>query len=192
MSQQFRFSTAMPLLTRSVSAWRAELRRIEDLGYWSVAISDHFTRGWVMEPLVAMTAAAEATSTYEDAGSVNPFGPVEGSRYAGARRVPVSYQRIGRTVDLTDVPATDVPTLQMKLSYSTLTTFHHVIVEAAPSGTDEWTTLPDLNGRTMSGPPTTCGTAPLCSTGAAKCGSATSRTIARARYCGSAAMSAAV
>jgi probable F420-dependent oxidoreductase len=63
MSQEFRFSTAMPRLTRSVSAWRAELRRIEDLGYWSVAISDHFTRGWVMEPLVAMTAAAEATST---------------------------------------------------------------------------------------------------------------------------------
>jgi probable F420-dependent oxidoreductase len=63
MSQKFRFSTAMPRLTRSVSAWRAELRRIEDLGYWSVAISDHFTRGWVMEPLVAMTAAAEATST---------------------------------------------------------------------------------------------------------------------------------
>ena len=63
MSQQFRFSTAMPQLTGSVSAWRAELRRIEDLGYWSVAISDHFTRGWVMEPVVAMTAAAEATST---------------------------------------------------------------------------------------------------------------------------------
>src|SRR4051812_38856380 len=63
MSHEFRFSTAMPRLTRSVSAWRAELRRIEDLGYWSVAISDHFTRGWVMEPLVAMTAAAEATST---------------------------------------------------------------------------------------------------------------------------------
>ena len=31
-----------------------------------------------------------------------------------------------------------------------------MIVEAAPSGTDEWTTLPDLNGRTSSGPPTTC------------------------------------
>jgi probable F420-dependent oxidoreductase len=46
-----------------MSAWRAELRRIEDLGYWSVAVSDHFTRGWMMEPLVAMTAAAEATST---------------------------------------------------------------------------------------------------------------------------------
>lgn len=63
MPHEFRFSTAMPRLTQPVSAWREELRRIEDLGYWSVAISDHFTRGWVMEPLVAMTAAAEATRT---------------------------------------------------------------------------------------------------------------------------------
>ena len=59
----FRFSTAMPRLTGPVSAWRADLRRIEDLGYWSVAISDHFTRGWVMEPVVTMTAAAAATSS---------------------------------------------------------------------------------------------------------------------------------
>jgi probable F420-dependent oxidoreductase len=44
-----------------VSAWRAELRRIEDLGYSAVAISDHFTMGWVMEPVVAMAAAAEAS-----------------------------------------------------------------------------------------------------------------------------------
>jgi len=63
MPHPFRFSTAMPRLTQSVSAWQAELRRIEDLGYWSVAVSDHFTRGWVMEPIVAMTAAAAATST---------------------------------------------------------------------------------------------------------------------------------
>jgi probable F420-dependent oxidoreductase len=63
MPHEFRFSTAMPLLTQPVSTWRAELRRIEDLGYWSVAVSDHFTRGWVIEPLVAMTAAAEATTS---------------------------------------------------------------------------------------------------------------------------------
>jgi probable F420-dependent oxidoreductase len=63
MPHEFRFSTAMPRLTQPVSRWRAQLRRIEDLGYWSVAISDHFTRGWVMEPLVAMTAAAEATTS---------------------------------------------------------------------------------------------------------------------------------
>jgi probable F420-dependent oxidoreductase len=61
MPHEFRFSTAMPRLNQTVAKWRSALRRIEDLGYWSVAISDHFTRGWVMEPLVAMTAAAEAT-----------------------------------------------------------------------------------------------------------------------------------
>jgi probable F420-dependent oxidoreductase len=63
MPGEFRFSTAMPRLTQPVSTWRAELRRVEDLGYWSVAVSDHFTRGWVMEPLVAMTGAAEATTS---------------------------------------------------------------------------------------------------------------------------------
>jgi probable F420-dependent oxidoreductase len=62
MPRPFRFSAAMPRLTGPVPAWRAELRRIEDLGYHAVAVSDHFTRGWVMEPLVAMTAAAEATT----------------------------------------------------------------------------------------------------------------------------------
>jgi probable F420-dependent oxidoreductase len=63
MSNPFRFSTAMPRFAGPVSQWRDRLRRIEDLGYWSVAVSDHFTRGWMMEPVVAMTAAAEATST---------------------------------------------------------------------------------------------------------------------------------
>jgi probable F420-dependent oxidoreductase len=61
MPNPFRFSTAMPRFTGAGSDWRDRLRRIEDLGYWSVAISDHFTRGWMMEPIVAMAAAAEAT-----------------------------------------------------------------------------------------------------------------------------------
>ena len=59
----FRFSVAMPRLTGSVPAWKAELRRIEDLGFWSVTISEHLTQGWVMEPLVAMTAAVQSTTT---------------------------------------------------------------------------------------------------------------------------------
>jgi probable F420-dependent oxidoreductase len=63
MTNPFRFSTSMPRFAGAPSEWRDNLRRIEDLGYWSVAISDHFTRGWMMEPLVAMTAAAEATGT---------------------------------------------------------------------------------------------------------------------------------
>lgn len=62
MPHAFRFSTSMPRLGRSPSTWRDQLRRIEDLGFWSVAVSDHFTNGWAMEPLTAMTAAAESTS----------------------------------------------------------------------------------------------------------------------------------
>ena len=63
MPHPFRFSAPMPRLNLSGPAWRAELRRIEDLGFAAVTISDHFTRGWMMEPLVAMAVAAEATTT---------------------------------------------------------------------------------------------------------------------------------
>jgi probable F420-dependent oxidoreductase len=52
----------MPPLTTPVAKWRDEIRRIEDLGFDSVAISDHLTGGWSMDPVVAMTVAAEATS----------------------------------------------------------------------------------------------------------------------------------
>jgi probable F420-dependent oxidoreductase len=51
----------MPRLEGSVRAWRDAVRRIESLGFDSVAVSDHLTRGWVMEPTAAMLAAAEAT-----------------------------------------------------------------------------------------------------------------------------------
>lgn len=52
----------MPALDRPPRQWRDDLRRIEDLGFSSVAISDHLAGGWVMDPIVAMTVAAEATS----------------------------------------------------------------------------------------------------------------------------------
>jgi probable F420-dependent oxidoreductase len=63
MANTFRFSTSMPALGGSAAAWRDKLRRIEDMGYWSVAISDHFTAGWMMDPIVVMTAAVEATTS---------------------------------------------------------------------------------------------------------------------------------
>lgn len=63
MPPAFRFIAPMPRFTGNPAEWRAEIRRIEDLGFHAVAISDHFTQGWVMDPLVAMTAAAEATTT---------------------------------------------------------------------------------------------------------------------------------
>jgi probable F420-dependent oxidoreductase len=61
-SATFRFSAAMPPLAR-FDQWSDALRRIEDLGFWSASISDHFTRGWQMDPLVAMSAAIAATTS---------------------------------------------------------------------------------------------------------------------------------
>ena len=66
----FRFTISMPPLNRPVAAWRDELRRIEDLGFSSVAISDHLTGGWAMDPVVAMTVAAEATTQLRVLGMV--------------------------------------------------------------------------------------------------------------------------
>jgi probable F420-dependent oxidoreductase len=66
----FRFTTSMPPLNRPVPRWRDEIRRIEDLGFSSVSVSDHFTGGWAMDPLVAMTVAAEATSRLRVLGMV--------------------------------------------------------------------------------------------------------------------------
>lgn len=100
--------------------------------------------------------AGEALATYRGFRNADPFAPVEGARYAAARRATASYQRIGRSIDLSGVTAAEAPRLNMKLSFSTLVTFHAVIVEAAPAGTDRWTTLRDLNGRTSPAPPTSC------------------------------------
>jgi probable F420-dependent oxidoreductase len=58
----FRFTASMPGLNLSPADWRDQLRRIEDLGFHSVSVSDHFTGGWALDPLVAMTVAAEATT----------------------------------------------------------------------------------------------------------------------------------
>jgi probable F420-dependent oxidoreductase len=60
----------MPVLNRPVPAWREEIRRIEDLGFTTVAVSDHFSHGWSMDPIVAMTVAAEASTTLRVLGMV--------------------------------------------------------------------------------------------------------------------------
>ncbi|MFB9239239.1 TIGR03621 family F420-dependent LLM class oxidoreductase [Plantactinospora siamensis] len=66
----FRFTASMPALAGSPAQWRAQLRRIEDLGFSSVSVSDHFTGGWSLDPVVAMTVAAEATSRLRVLGLV--------------------------------------------------------------------------------------------------------------------------
>lgn len=62
MTRPFRFIAPMPRLEGSPGAWRDSIRRIEDLGFSTLSISDHLTAGWVMDPLTALTAAAEVTS----------------------------------------------------------------------------------------------------------------------------------
>lgn len=63
MTRPFRFIAPAPRLTTDARTWLDEIRRIEDLGFGSVAFSEHVTGGWVMESTVAMTAAAMSTST---------------------------------------------------------------------------------------------------------------------------------
>jgi probable F420-dependent oxidoreductase len=62
MSRPFRFIAPAPRLAGSAQEWLNDVRRIEELGYDTIAFSDHFSQGWVMESTVAMTAAAMATS----------------------------------------------------------------------------------------------------------------------------------
>jgi hypothetical protein len=90
------------------------------------------------------------------AGALGPFEPVEGQWYVAGTHQNALYRRLTRTADLTGVTAAQAPTLQAQLTYSTETGFDHVIVEAHTVGGDDWTTLPDKNGRTTTNVPTEC------------------------------------
>src|SRR5262245_37322818 len=61
MHRPFRFISPMPTLGQSGPRWRDAVRRLEEIGFATVAISDHVTRGWAMDPIVTMMAAAAAT-----------------------------------------------------------------------------------------------------------------------------------
>jgi hypothetical protein len=84
---------------------------------------------------------------------VDPFAPVEGTRYAGALHADASYMRLQKTIDLTGATAAE---LQFQLSIDTEPQYDNVIVEAHTVGQDNWTTLPDLNGGTQTAPPAEC------------------------------------
>ncbi len=57
----FRFIAPMPRLA-SQRRWTQELRRIEDLGFHTVAVSEHYSNGWAMDALTAMAFAVAHTS----------------------------------------------------------------------------------------------------------------------------------
>ena len=58
MAHPFRFTAQAPDFDGSMARWRSELAWIADTGFTTVALADHFTGGYTMEPLVTLTAAA--------------------------------------------------------------------------------------------------------------------------------------
>lgn len=83
--------------------------------------------------------------------------PAEGSWVVAASHVDDGYQRLGRTLSVPDLAAGETATFDAQLSFGTEEEYDNVIVEVRPVGTDDWTTLPDLNGGTQSAPPAECG-----------------------------------
>ena len=63
----FRFLAPIPRLgsapgtSDDAARWAAELRRIEDLGFHAVAVSEHYSHGWAMDALTAMNFALAST-----------------------------------------------------------------------------------------------------------------------------------
>jgi immune inhibitor InhA-like protein len=97
-----------------------------------------------------------STKAADYAGAVAPFEPVEGEWYVAGTHQDALYRRLTRTIDLSGITAAQAPTLQAQLSYDLETGYDHVIVEARTAGQEDWTTLPDKNGRTSSALPTEC------------------------------------
>ncbi|MFI0373568.1 M14 family zinc carboxypeptidase [Actinomadura sp. 1N219] len=89
-------------------------------------------------------------------GAAAPTEPVEGQWYVAGPHQDGLYRRLTRTIDLSTVTAAQVPALEAQLSYSTETGFDNIIVEAHTAGTEDWTTLPDKNGRSTTTVPEQC------------------------------------
>jgi hypothetical protein len=81
------------------------------------------------------------------------FDPPEGTKYAYAESSDEGYQRLRRTVDLTNATSA---ALKFKVSYDTELDYDYVFVEAHTVGQDDWTTLPDKNGHTSTDVGSSC------------------------------------
>jgi probable F420-dependent oxidoreductase len=62
MDDPLRFIAPMPRLCRDGATWVAELRRLETLGFDTVAVSQHVTKGWQLGLVSTMAFAAASTS----------------------------------------------------------------------------------------------------------------------------------
>ena len=85
----FRFVVSAPHLGDR-RRWVDDVRALEQAGFDGVVVADHFTEGWTAEPMVALTAAAMATST------LRLQTGVLGNDY----RHPVLVHRMAATLDV--------------------------------------------------------------------------------------------
>jgi zinc carboxypeptidase/immune inhibitor InhA-like protein len=81
-----------------------------------------------------------------------PFEPHTGEYYLHSRIADVSYKRVTRTIT---VPAGGAE-LSFWTSYDTEPAWDFLFVEAHAVGSDQWTTLPDLNGHTSTSTGDSC------------------------------------
>ena len=107
----------------------------------------------VLPPAEFPQFTSKGAATYTSAGQ-DPYGPVEGTKYAGAVHQDASYMRLTKTIDLSSTSSN--AELAFKLSANTEEGYDHVIVEAHQVGQDNWTTLPDTGGLTTTDPPAEC------------------------------------
>ena len=84
----FRFAVSAPDVA-TMKEWRDAVRHLEDAGFDSVVVADHFTEGWSLEPMVALTAAAAVTEI------IRLQTGVLGNDY----RHPVLVHRMAATLD---------------------------------------------------------------------------------------------
>ena len=92
--------------------------------------------------------ASDAPAVW-DTGTGGAFDPFDGDWYVYSGMGDVSYKRLMRTIDLTEVAAEDNPTLTFRFSYDTEPEWDFVFVEAHTVGEDDWTTLPEASGITI-------------------------------------------
>jgi probable F420-dependent oxidoreductase len=90
MTRPIRFAASLPAPAQPFSSWRDALCHLEDLGVDTLVAADHFTAGYEFEPMVALTAASQATS------SVRLQTGVLGNDY----RHPVLVHRMAALLDV--------------------------------------------------------------------------------------------
>jgi hypothetical protein len=119
MPNPFRFTAQVPDLAGTPDEWRAELTRIEDAGSSTVALADHFTGGYTLDPIVVLAQVAahrRATSSMSarwalgtDAFELQRTPILHGGEQLVVRRVERERWREGDRVSVPEIldPRTD-------------------------------------------------------------------------------------